>query len=118
MATFIGVVVGGLASLPGAVIGAFILRGTGWLLPPPWNLFATATGALIVLLVMPDGVGGALVRWRDLLLANLARRRGIIVPSLSELGDPDALEHPVETESAPEPEAEPEPEPEPAEVSP
>jgi len=51
-------------------------------------------------------------------LANLARRRGIIVPSLSELGDPDALEHPVETESAPEPEAEPEPEPEPAEVSP
>ncbi|MBK7167601.1 MAG: hypothetical protein IPH81_20770 [Candidatus Microthrix sp.] len=46
VATFIGVVVGGLASLPGAVIGAFSFCGApGWLLPPPWNLFATATGA-------------------------------------------------------------------------
>ena len=91
VATFIGVVLGGLASLPGAVIGAFILRGSGWLLPAPWNLFATAAGALFVLLVMPDGVGGALVRFRDLMLSNLARRRGIIVPSLSDLGDPEVL---------------------------
>lgn len=90
VATFIGAVVGGLASLPGAVIGAVALRGSGWLLSPPWNLFATAAGALIVLLVMPDGLGGALVRLRDQLLVQLARKRGIVVPSLSELGDPES----------------------------
>ena len=92
VSTFIGVVVGGLASLPGAVIGAVVLRGSGWLLSPPWNLFATSAGALLVLLAMPEGIGGALVRLRDLLLVGLARRRGIVVPSLSELGDPEVLE--------------------------
>jgi len=77
LAVFIATVIGGLGSLLGAVTGAVFQRGAQWLLPAPWSYLATGLGVLVVLVVMPDGLGGALFRGRDALLRRVARRRGI-----------------------------------------
>lgn len=68
---FTATVIGGLGSLTGALLGAVFQRGSQWLLPAPWSLLATGAGVLVVLLVMPDGLGGALWRARDRVLSNL-----------------------------------------------
>src|SRR5690606_6697138 len=68
--------------LMGAVIGAVFQRGAQWLLPSPWSFLATGAGVLIVLLLLPDGLGGLLWRGRDELLRRVARRRGISTLSL------------------------------------
>jgi branched-chain amino acid transport system permease protein len=82
LVVFTAAVVGGLGSVLGAVLGSLFLKGGGWFLPQEWQLFTTALGVLAVLLVLPGGVGGALFRGRDLYLRWVARRRGIVVPSL------------------------------------
>jgi branched-chain amino acid transport system permease protein len=74
---FIATVIGGLGSLAGAVLGAVFQRGAQWLLPSPWSFFATGAGVLIVLLSMPDGLGGLAFRVRDRFLAWAARRHGV-----------------------------------------
>ena len=75
-------VIGGLGSLAGGVIGAVYLKGMEWFLPREWQIFASGVGVLFVLLVIPSGIGGLLFRVRDLWLRWVARRRGLIVPSL------------------------------------
>ena len=79
---FTAAVVGGLGSVVGAVIGALFLKGGDWFLQDAWRLFASSIGVLIVLLLLPGGLGGAVFRARDLWLRWVARRRGIVVPSL------------------------------------
>ena len=79
---FTAAVVGGLGSVAGAVIGALFLKGGDWFLQDAWRLFASSIGVLIVLLLLPGGLGGAVFRARDLWLRSVARRRGIVVPSL------------------------------------
>ncbi len=79
---FTAVVVGGLGSLLGGVIGAVFLKGGEWWLPGNWRLLVSGLGVLLVLLVLPGGIGGALFSLRDSLLRVVARRRQIIVPSL------------------------------------
>lgn len=74
---FVATVIGGLGSLAGAVIGAVYQRGAEWLLPAPWSFLATGAGVLVVLLSMPDGLGGLLFRLRDRFLAHAARRHGV-----------------------------------------
>jgi branched-chain amino acid transport system permease protein len=74
---FVATVIGGLGSLAGAVIGAVFQRGAQWLLPAPWSFFATGAGVLVVLLSMPDGLGGLAFRVRDRFLAWAARRNGV-----------------------------------------
>lgn len=74
---FVATVIGGLGSLAGAVIGAVFQRGAQWLLPAPWSVLATGVGVLIVLLSMPDGLGGIAFRVRDRFLAWAARRHGV-----------------------------------------
>ena len=76
------VVIGGLGSLPGALIGAFYVRGTQYFLPPQWQFLATGVGLLLVLLVLPGGIGAALADLRDGYLRWVARRRDLLVPSL------------------------------------
>jgi branched-chain amino acid transport system permease protein len=88
-AVFTMAVIGGIGSLPGAVLGAVYLRGTQWFLPVEWQVLATGAGVLVVLLVLPNGLGGLLFQVRDLWLRSVVRRRGLHVPSL--VGD-DVIE--------------------------
>ncbi len=89
LTVFVATVIGGLGSLLGAVSGAVFQRGAQWLLPAPWSYLATGLGVLVVLLTMPDGIGGLIWRGRDELLRRVARRRGIEVLSLERGIDPD-----------------------------
>ena len=79
---FTAAVVGGLGSLAGAVLGALYLNGGKWFLPAPWNQLPSAVGVLLVLMILPGGLGNLLYRGRDALLRRLARKRGIVVSSL------------------------------------
>lgn len=103
---FSAVVVGGIGSLVGGVIGAMFLKGGDWWLPGNWRLLVSGAGVLVVLLLMPDGIGGALFALRDSFLRAVARRRGIIVPSLladvavSEAALEEAFEASVEQMAA------------------
>lgn len=65
LSIFVMVIVGGVATPFGAVLGALYLQGTKWFLPTEWQLLATGGGVLFVLLVLPDGLGGLLFRLRD-----------------------------------------------------
>lgn len=79
---FTMVVVGGVASPSGALIGAFVLRGLQWFLPGDWQFLATGLGTVVVLWMLPSGLGGLLFRLRDDWLRWVARRHDIRVPSL------------------------------------
>ncbi|MDQ1448159.1 MAG: branched-chain amino acid transport system permease protein livM, partial [Actinomycetota bacterium] len=79
---FAMVVVGGLGSIGGAVLGAVYVYGAQYWLPPEWGFLSTGAGMLLVLLLMPGGLGAALGDARDGALRWYARRRGIRVPSL------------------------------------
>lgn len=93
LGVFSAAVVGGLGSLPGAVLGAVFLNGGEWFLTDQWRLLPSAIGVLFVLLVLPGGLGSLLYRGRDALLRREARRRGIAVPSLvADAGGEDAPE--------------------------
>ena len=66
---FISAVIGGLGSLGGAFLGALYLRGTAWFITArEWQLLSTGAGVLLVLLVLPGGLGGLWVRVRDLVV--------------------------------------------------
>ncbi|HZU73523.1 MAG TPA: ABC transporter permease [Acidimicrobiales bacterium] len=80
---FLMVVIGGLGSLPGAVIGAVYVYGVQYLLPGgSWSLLATGAGVLVVLMFFPGGVGELVFRGRDALLRKFAERHAVLVPSL------------------------------------
>jgi hypothetical protein len=76
------VVIGGLGSLPGAVMGAVYVRGAEFFLPPAYSLLASGFGILFLLIFFPEGLGGLVYRVRDAFLRRVANRRGILVPSL------------------------------------
>ncbi len=79
---FTMVVIGGLGSLPGALLGATYVHSVDFYLPPEWQFLATGAGLLLVLLVFPSGFGGVLADLRDGALRKIATRRGMVVPSL------------------------------------
>jgi branched-chain amino acid transport system permease protein len=102
--TFTAAVVGGLGSVLGAVLGAIFLKGGQWFLNADWRLLASGIGVLLVLLLLPGGLSGAFYRVRDLGLRSLARRRGIVVPSLlADIATDPTVDAPVPdmTEPAP-----------------
>jgi ABC-type branched-subunit amino acid transport system ATPase component/ABC-type branched-subunit amino acid transport system permease subunit len=76
-------VIGGLGSIPGAIIGATYVRGVAYFLPTEWQILATGVGLLAVLLVLPGGLGGALADAREALLRRVAARRSIPVGALT-----------------------------------
>jgi branched-chain amino acid transport system permease protein len=92
------VVIGGLTSVTGALVGAFALRGTEYLVGGGLQLVVTGAGVLVLLLVFPGGLGQLAVRVRQRLLRLVANRRGIDVPSLVA----DRRNEPEPTEDAPE----------------
>jgi branched-chain amino acid transport system permease protein len=77
LVVFSMVVIGGLGSVPGALLGAFYVRGVTWALPVDWQALATGAGLLVVLLLFPGGLGAAFADLRDVLLRRVARRRRI-----------------------------------------
>ncbi len=92
---FTMVVIGGLGSLPGALLGATYVHGVDFFLPNQWQFLATGVGLLIVLLVFPAGFGGVLADLRDGALRKIAVRRKIVVPSLlADVRVEDAVDEP------------------------
>ena len=72
---FTASVVGGLGSMFGAVLGAVYLRGTEWFVTAEeWRFLSSAAGVLLVLLVVPGGLGALVIRIRDQLAVLIARR--------------------------------------------
>jgi branched-chain amino acid transport system permease protein len=88
---FTAAVVGGLGSLLGAGLGSLYLEGAQWWLPgAQWQTLASAVGVLLVLMIIPGGIGDVVYRVRDAALRWVAHRRGLIVPSLvADIRGPD-----------------------------
>jgi len=86
IAVFTMVVLGGVGSVAGAVIGALWLQGIRWFLPAEWQLLASGAGVLFILLIFPAGLGGLLVRLRDTWLGRVALKHGLDVPGFTPAG--------------------------------
>jgi ABC-type branched-subunit amino acid transport system ATPase component/ABC-type branched-subunit amino acid transport system permease subunit len=85
---FVMVVIGGLGSITGAVIGAVYVQSVQYFLPQSLQLLATGAGLLLLLMFFPEGLGGVAFRIRDWWLARVeSRQRVAAAPagSLSEL---------------------------------
>ena len=90
------VVIGGLGSLPGAILGAVYVRSAEFFLGGGWALIASGAGIVLLLLLLPGGLGAGMYQLRDNLLRYVARRRDIVVPSLLA----DVRQEPTETAEA------------------
>ena len=71
------VVVGGLTSVWGAIVGAICLRYAEYVVSGGLQLIVTGAGVLFLLLVFPGGLGEVGLRIRQFGLERIARRRGI-----------------------------------------
>jgi branched-chain amino acid transport system permease protein len=95
LTVFVTAIIGGVGTVTGALIGALYLRGAQWFLRGDWQLLATSAGVLLVLMAMPEGLGGVVFRLRDAGLRWIARRTGTDAPGLLGAGeqptDVDAL---------------------------
>jgi hypothetical protein len=74
-------VIGGLGSVGGVLLGVFSLRALQQV-SAQYRLLITGTSLLTVLLVLPGGLGQAAFAVRDRFLRLVARRRGVVAPSL------------------------------------
>lgn len=92
---FTMVVLGGVGSPMGAVLGAVYLQGTRWFLPAQWQLLASGAGVLFVLLIVPSGLGGLVVRVRDAWLGRVAATHGLDVPGFTPALTPPDRPNPV-----------------------
>jgi branched-chain amino acid transport system permease protein len=93
-ALFTMVVVGGVATPAGAVLGAFFLQSIRWFLPSEWQLLASGGGVLVILLIAPGGIGGLALRLRDSWLRATAARHNLDAPGIKSgrLSDDLAVE--------------------------
>src|SRR4051812_43308880 len=100
LTAFLYAVVGGLTSLPGAVLGTIAFSVISFAGGPNLSVLASGVGVSIVLLVFPGGLAQAAQQARDGALRWLAARHGLHVPSLvadsrhgedADTGDDDVL---------------------------
>ncbi len=85
LAIFTIVVLGGLGSIGGGIAGAVYILGVDYFVPASaqWAKFlASGLGELLILMLLPGGLGAAAGDLRDAYLRWVARRRNIRVPSL------------------------------------
>jgi branched-chain amino acid transport system permease protein len=77
-------VIGGLTSLPGAILGAVYVEGVPFLFSgdETIRLLTSSVGLLLLLLIIPGGLSEIAYRGRDSFLRWVAARNGIHVPSL------------------------------------
>jgi ABC-type branched-subunit amino acid transport system ATPase component/ABC-type branched-subunit amino acid transport system permease subunit len=83
------VVIGGAASIGGALSGVLLVQLLGYFFPRYQVLFA-GVGLLVILMLVPGGLGQAVEGVRDRIANRAARRRGI--PVVEEL---ETIEQPV-----------------------
>ncbi len=86
---FTMVVIGGLGSIPGAILGAIFIQGLDYfrtafpeVIRPYLSFFTSSVGLLFVLLIIPGGFSQVFYDIRDRILRKIADRRDLIVPSL------------------------------------
>jgi ABC-type branched-subunit amino acid transport system permease subunit len=82
LAIFAMIVIGGMGSMTGAVIGAVCVKSIQFYLPNEYQFLATGFGMLVLLMVFPGGLGEIVFRFRDRALRRFADMRKIVVPSL------------------------------------
>ena len=70
---FTSAIIGGLGSITGVITGAVFSRATLRLPSLEWRLLSTSFGVLLILLVLPGGLGSQIIKLRDL-VARAARR--------------------------------------------
>lgn len=75
-------VIGGLGSIPGAILGTIYVFAMQYYMLPEYRFLATGFGLLFILLILPGGLGAGVSDARDAGLRWVAKRRGILVPSL------------------------------------
>ncbi len=93
-------VIGGLGSVSGALMGVALIEVASHAFPQ-YQLLITGSGLLVLLLILPGGLGEAVNRIRDRLLRVVAERRGILVPSLvADRRERAADEYPAEADTA------------------
>ncbi len=97
------VIIGGVTTPLGAIIGAVYWIGLGNLLPVRWQILASGVGVLVVLLVLPSGIGGLFYRLRDRWLAHVARKHDVAAPGLATTEPEVPLASPEAPELEPEP---------------
>jgi ABC-type branched-subunit amino acid transport system ATPase component/ABC-type branched-subunit amino acid transport system permease subunit len=92
------VVVGGLGSLPGALVGTVFVKSTEWFngaVPQGYRFLFTFAGSgvglVFVLMFVPRGLGSLLYALRDAALRHVATRRGLTVSGLTA----DGLDRPA-----------------------
>jgi branched-chain amino acid transport system permease protein len=92
LAVFTMVVIGGLGSIPGGIVGALYVKGTQNFLPTELSFFASGIGLLLVLIALPGGLASLMYRGRDAYLRWVATRHKIMVPSLfADAADLDSI---------------------------
>jgi branched-chain amino acid transport system permease protein len=81
---FLITVIGGLGSVSAPLVGAFLFEGVLSLVStsPIVGFIATGGGGLLLLVLAPGGLAQVFFDIRDAVLRSIARRQGIIVPSL------------------------------------
>jgi hypothetical protein len=90
---FINTIIGGVSSILGAMLGTtFAELNSRYFVRNEIFLIVSAVVPLFLLYVAPGGLAGLLSRVRDGVLRIIAQRRRLIVPSLFEDFDPEALE--------------------------
>jgi branched-chain amino acid transport system permease protein len=84
-------VIGGLGSIPGAVVGTIYVFSLQYYMLPEYRFLATGFGLLAILLILPGGLGAGFAEARDAGLRWVAKRRKILVPSLVADRRPDSF---------------------------
>ena len=79
---FLMVVIGGMGSPVGAILGAIFVRGIQFFLPYQLQVLTTGFGIVLVLVLFPGGLGQIAFGTRDRLLRMVARRHNVVSPSL------------------------------------
>ena len=74
---FTMVVIGGVASIPGAIAGGIYVQACQYYLHGPLQLLATGAGLLVLLVVAPGGLGQIAYGLRDRLARFAAARHGL-----------------------------------------
>lgn len=101
---FTAAVIGGLGSLGGAFLGALYLYGTRWFITDQaWQLLSSGFGVLLVLLVLPGGLGSLWVKLRDVTVRLVTGQRVDAPPADSPVTEIPVSDTPVAAAAAEEP---------------